>query len=119
MRAGPLAAAIAAGNTVLLKPSELAPETSAVLKVLNHCLTLLFAKTNKTIFYYQLITANGNPLDFLKIYFQILLKFLFVWKFVIICKQEAMESFAIPVRNEKSVKIDERFLSSDKGNILP
>jgi len=28
----PLAAAIAAGNTVLLKPSELAPETSAVLK---------------------------------------------------------------------------------------
>ena len=46
MRAGPLAAAIAAGNTVLLKPSELAPETSAVLKVLNHCLTLLFAKTS-------------------------------------------------------------------------
>ena len=30
-----------------------------------------------------------------------------------------MESFAIPVRNEKSVKIDKRFLSSDKGNILP
>ena len=29
-----------------------------------------------------------------------------------------MESFAIPVRNEKSVKIDERFLSSDGGNIL-
>ena len=75
MRAGPLAAAIAAGNTVLLKPSELAPETSAVLKVLNHCLTLLFAKTNKTIFYYQLITANGNPLDFLKIYFPNSVKF--------------------------------------------
>ena len=32
--------------------------------------------------------------------------------------QEAMESFAFPVRNEKSVKIDERFLSSDGGNIL-
>ena len=44
MRAGPLAAAIAAGNTVLLKPSELAPETSAVLKVLKKCVTLLFAK---------------------------------------------------------------------------
>ena len=41
MCAGPLAAAIAAGNTVLLKPSELAPETSAVLKVLK---VLLFAE---------------------------------------------------------------------------